>query len=732
MAFDFWRLPAAEEFAMSESGDDAAVPALLPPSGPLQAMEEDATAALPHWTLGEPRHPGPPGTPLGDLEACLGLDEAAVREFSCPVPLASAASYLARLRLDGKSAEQGGLQKKVQYWAAGQLAKLGGADAVPADLWGPAGGSGRCGLRAEGFRWDPAVGAWTDATIPRAATVATPAGIAHWREFFGDSLSPIDPAICGPIGPVPPLPNRLTILSDVPQLAEQMLARLPREEWESQKARSPEPLEGLPGLCRGPGDLVPSQTPRQVAQNLIAAAILNRLCGNLLTTLSRAVATANAAAHVTPQVRAVVAAKNALKARTGDLEQATVEERAARNDFCAFQAKFELDAERQHHLESVVGWKSSLRLQAEAELEEAGRELRVAEEALAASRTQAQLEPWHRHWPSCVPAEAAAEPLFGVQLTATAPLLTTLPDFFEAMGNGFVDRTGSGIVTKHKLEGSFIRFFVDRLLLCQRAGEEAKASQVCTHIPTPLTTGTRFVMPGMANEIRVPEPHHAFHLRLDGQNFAFSVAFGAVGDRGLGFNAIGANAVTYSTPWNQFEYDVLWAHHTKEALGLIPLVAVTSSLVGDPNLTFGLFPPVPHMPGTVPLGTVGVALLHAAIFLDVKMWPVVLPDAARVRWEYGLRALRHALAQCQDEDRYEVNLGWVRDAASQCLKALPKVPNDESSGSSAGCRGFGDRLKRMALSIPTRAPQRSAVALREALLELEESWPRFEEEGEVT
>merc|ERR1712012_1040754 len=120
----------------------------------------------------------------------------------------------------------------------------------------------------------------------------------------------------------------------------------------------------------------------------------------------------------------------------------------------------------------------------------------------------------------------------------------------------------------------------DRLLLCQGSEDERQAGRLFTHLPTPATVGAGFVAPGAGSEIRVPRPHHAFQIKLDGQIFPFVVALTALDDRSLGFFALEAHALTYSTPWNQVEYgDVLWAQETKESLSLIPIITAMAALV---------------------------------------------------------------------------------------------------------------------------------------------------------
>merc|ERR1712194_161302 len=96
-------------------------------------------------------------------------------------------------------------------------------------------------------------------------------------------------------------------------------------------------------------------------------------------------------------------------------------------------------------------------------------------------------------------------------------------------------------------------------------------------------------------------------------------------------------------------------------------VAVLGSLVGDADLCLGIFPPLNEFRSIeVPLGVAGVALVQAALFNDVKLWPVAFPDAVRVRWDYSLRSLRHMLTQRREMD-FEVNESEDRGANTDTL-----------------------------------------------------------------
>jgi len=303
------------------------------------------------------------------------------------------------------------------------------------------------------------------------------------------------------------------------------LKDIPQEDWDGKRLRQPQPVEGFPSLQRGLGGLLPTQTPRELAQNMLAAAILNRLCGNLLIWVACAARMAESGRQVTPEEKVAVAARAAVRTQTSDLQHAKAEEQAASRELSDFQASYTSDAARQHYLDSFVGWKSSARGQAERDLEAARKELQAAEEALIASRRKVQVLPWHSQWPSPVPQQAAERPIFAVRLTAKAPILRTIKDFLDAMENGLIDRSGgSGIVTKHNVEAAFVRHACDVLMLCSSEAGEAEAGKVYTHMPMPVTTSAGFLMPNSGREITAPRPHHDFQLKIRGQTFPFDVA----------------------------------------------------------------------------------------------------------------------------------------------------------------------------------------------------------------
>merc|ERR1712190_333420 len=123
--------------------------------------------------------------------------------------------------------------------------------------------------------------------------------------------------------------------------------------------------------------------------------------------------------------------------------------------------------------------------------------------------------------------------------------------------------------------------------------------------------------------------------------------------------------------------------------------------------------------------------IQAALFNDVKMWPVAMPDSVRVRWDYSFRALRHLLTRQHDMD-IEVDLQdggantntLLDEPLPACLQALPKVPNDDGIGDGSACRGFGYRIKRMELSALPNVPLRSAVKFRRNCLSCGHALPK--------
>jgi len=370
--------------------------------------------------------------------------------------------------------------------------------------------------------------------------------------------------------------------------------------------------------------------------------------------------------------------------------------------------------------------------QAAGELQECQKSLRAAEESLDSSQPRKQARAWHETWSYLLPAEAAAEPFFGVRLTMKGQIVYTVKDFVQAMQTGQHDRLAGGYVQKHALEAAFVRHVADSLLLCTREGDKPEAAEVYTHLPTAAIAGCGIADPSTGRELKTPRPNHAFLLRMEGQTFAFSVGLGAWSGDVLGFVGLGARALTYTTPWNPLEYgDVLWAQEAQESLSILPVITTLANLVADPALGLGPFPPSQRS-REVPLVITGLALLQTALFNDLKMWPVALPESARLRWDYALRTLRHVLARRPEDDLSDMDVGLVRnEVVPRCLEVLPKVASDDGHSFATGngaCGGFIDRLKRMEMSALSQTPLKSASGFRAALEDLSELWPQFQDD----
>ncbi|CAE7905142.1 unnamed protein product [Symbiodinium microadriaticum] len=122
---------------------------------------------------------------------------------------------------------------------------------------------------------------------------ATGAVVGVWQQRQSPAETQIgravpDPSICGKLGTVPDLPNPFTVTTDCPVLVAEMLKNIPPEDWDAKRFVEPVPITGLPNLYHGPGGLLSPHTPRQLANNQLAAAIANRLCENLRISLARA------------------------------------------------------------------------------------------------------------------------------------------------------------------------------------------------------------------------------------------------------------------------------------------------------------------------------------------------------------------------------------------------------------------------------------------------------------
>eukprot|EP00931_Biecheleriopsis_adriatica_P100504 TRINITY_DN75802_c0_g1_i1.p1 TRINITY_DN75802_c0_g1~~TRINITY_DN75802_c0_g1_i1.p1 ORF type:complete len:766 (+),score=164.54 TRINITY_DN75802_c0_g1_i1:44-2299(+) len=743
--FDFWRAPIGE---LPDSDDEGAQPpakaVVTPNASSFSPPERVAEKSLPLRAL-ELRLAASWSTSKSTTGSMLDLDDAMVAGAGYPVKLSSLPSYLQALSLvepDEKAIPATAAQlaatsgvasaELASCWAAAKLAEAFGAVALPQELLGRVSDvvpSFSLQLEgAEAIRWGPSYPAATSAS---------------WRSLLGGALQPPDSIVCGNVCPVPPLPNPFTISTDCQALVEVMLKDIPPEDWDTKRFREPTSLDGLPGLCRGPGGLLASHTPKQLAQNLLAAAILNRLCGNLAISLARACHDHALEKRVPAEEQAVAAARVALGRAEKALREARAEAATAEGDLKTFLASYVADPDRQRHLQGVAGWKSSAAAQSEAELVEARKVLQDAEAARVAAFGSSKPPTWNQRWPSLVPPEARSEDLFGVRLAENGPLLYTLWEFIDAMQHGLMDRTRGIYVPKHSLEVAFVRHAADSLLLCT-AGDKGDF----THLPAPATSSTGFMDPASTSELWSPQPQHACLVRLEGQTFPFTVHFGSLSSRSLGFYGAGAHVLTYNTPWNPLEYgDLLWAREAQDSISHIPLVMSLSAMVLDPDLPLGPFGPVPNSQAgldRVPGAPGGLALLQAALFHDVKMWPVAMPHQARARWFYALRMLKVVLATRRDEDDTRTKcprmpgVDDVRETTLlSCLEALPKVPDDGigSGGTPAaagafseGCGGFGDRLKRMELSALSSLPMRGTQAMNKALEELDKLWPQFAEE----
>lgn len=731
-------------------------------TGPTVAWQYESAATAPEAAHQEPlcwHRSSVEGCIPPELEELLGLDESMLAGCNFPVNLLSLASYLGSLTLDDPRAEVASVRGELpvasralaRTWLGAQLTRDCGVEVVTpelrpsmSDATGAAAIAGEATCRSslhvgrtEVLRWgsgcsDPAAHGVLDDAKAAAASVEVPR--AGWRVLYNGSVGKPESTVCGPIRAVPQLPNPLTILTDVPVLIEQMLADVPQGEWDAKQFWAPEPVAGFPGLCRGPGGLLPAYTPRQLAQNEIAAALLNRLCANLLTATATCSTSSKASqgSCLSPAQNAVAVARERLEEAMEAVRQADAEATKARADLHASQASSPPDMDEVRQMENIVGWKSSVATQAANELHDCQKSLATAEESLGDREPRKRATPWHETWSNLVPAEASAEQLFGVRLTTRGQVNFTVKDFIQAMLTGQHDRLAGGYVQKHALEAAFVRHVADPLLLCTRKGDRPEAAEVYTHLPSAAITGCGITDPKSGCELRTPRPNHAFLLRMEGQTFAFSVCLCASSGGALGFVGLGARALTYSTPWNPLEYgDVLWAQEAQETLSILPVVVTLANLVADPVINLGPFPPARGCP-EVPLVVTGLALLQTALFNDLKMWPVALPESARLRWDYALRALRHTLGHRAEDDLSQIDVGLVRnEVVPRCLEVLPKVPNDDglsyaTGGGASG--GFIDRLKRMEMSALTQAPFKSASTFRTALEELLELWPQFVEE----
>jgi len=394
-------------------------------------------------------------------------------------------------------------------------------------------------------------------------------------------------------------------------LAE-ILQDIPQEDWDSKRFMEPMKVEGMPGLLHGPGGLLSPLTPRQLAHNLLAAALVNRLCANLMISIKRVCEDYAAEKRVPPEELAVLRARGTLKEAEEALRSAQQEASEAQESLRTFLQSGELDADRQRHLQAVVGWKTSAAEQSARELQEAQEALKLAELAKAEAAVAPSLS-WTQKWSTIAPPKAEGE-VFAIRLAETGQLLYSLWDFIDAMQHGLVDRTRGSYVPKHALEVAFVRSAADHLLLC------TQDEKGFVHLPAPRTVSTGLSLEALW-------PLHGLALRLEGQTFPFSLHLTAADQRPLQFRGMGLHAISYQTPWNPLEYgDVLWASEAQDTLLFLPLLMVLSELVLDPHLSLGPFEPltchsshgaVMQSNTHLPLASASLAVLQAALFHDV-------------------------------------------------------------------------------------------------------------------
>eukprot|EP00434_Breviolum_minutum_P030611 symbB.v1.2.027071.t1/scaffold2752.1/size71575/4 len=364
---------------------------------------------------------------------------------------------------------------------------------------------------------------------------------------------------------------------------------------------------------------------------------------------------------------------------------------------------------------------------------EAQEALKLAELARAEAAVAPSLS-WTQKWSTIAPPQAEGE-VFAIRLAETGQLLYSLWDFIDAMQHGLVDRTRGSYVPKHALEVAFVRSAADHLLLC------TQDEKGFVHLPAPRTVSTGLSLEALW-------PLHGLALRLEGQTFPFSLHLTAADQRPLQFRGMGLHAISYQTPWNPLEYgDVLWASEAQDTLLFLPLLMVLSELVLDPHLSLGPFEPLSrhssHSAGMqsdtrLPLASASLAVLQAALFHDVKMWPVALPPPARARYDFALRYLKLACQKVEEEHssgrspRLPGAEALRPEIVTRSLEALEKVPDDgDGSGGTpargvlnTACSGFADRVKRMELSALS-VPLKGCIVVRNAVEELLVLWPKF-------
>lgn len=691
---------------------------------------------------------------LRELDLALALDADAVVSAGYPVRVSSLSNYLASVRLGDKHLAASAAREApsepsallthtcalsvarlAPCAVAARLVHICGARALPQELRAFAYGEGDYANSGRGTEIGIRLGEGLDTY--RVHERCAPDGPAScrmdssqggWRSLLGGILMPVDPTVCGLLQEVPPLPNPFTVLDDIPALARQMLSGIAPEDWDARRFSPPLPVTTLPSLFRGTGGMLPGETPRQLALNAIAAAVLNRLSSNLMVVLSRACVRGDELPRESAEEFSVVAARKHVSAALAENDRAKAEEAAAIAGLQAFQARYETNMDRHLELESIVGWKSGVAKQALADLAEAQESFRIAEATLAEAAALIRSAPWHEVLAPPLPAAAALEPLFLVRMTARSSLIHTVSELIETLQRGSHDSSGCGTITMHRVEAAFVRHAMDNLALCTQDSDRPGAY---THLLAPGTFGTGLTASD-GSELRAVQPHHRMLLRCEGPTFPFVVLFGAVEAGLTGFVGLGTHSTTFTPPWNPLEYeDVLWTRQVEDCMHVAPLLAALASGVADPTLPMGFFPPNnggETLGADVPFGGATVALLQAVVYGEVRIWPVTLPAALRSRWDYVLRTLSLRLQQGRGEHE-AFGLDAMRAALPRCLAAFAKVPDDVGGG--CGAPALENRLRRLAASVLTHLPLRGAgktflarvavleSALRELAAELE-------------
>eukprot|EP00929_Paragymnodinium_shiwhaense_P054453 TRINITY_DN27293_c0_g1_i1.p1 TRINITY_DN27293_c0_g1~~TRINITY_DN27293_c0_g1_i1.p1 ORF type:complete len:843 (-),score=196.89 TRINITY_DN27293_c0_g1_i1:41-2569(-) len=674
---------------------------------------------------------------LQKLESVLSVDAALVAANRYPVRLESLSAYLASLTLGSSASDADAtfvrrkrldVHEPALAGLAVQLSEtLGSSSSLPEELVS-AMLTGQDNSLA-------AVGLPSGQDLPfgspcMMATDPLPAasGLPPWRSLLGGRLQSVDPTVCGALREVPELPNPFIVCDDLPRLVDDMLVDIPETQRDLKRCHPLTPLQHYPSLYRGPGGLLPNETPRQLAQNAVVATILNRLCGNVLITLSICAGQASGAPQKQSAEEAELAAARAAMAQAEDeLVQAKLEEAVAQQELKAFRQSLEGDMDKEKELVSKVGWKAGVLRRSEEELvscrQRENDAVKAWAEALGKNSEQVQ---WYDLW-APLPSAAAKAKLFGVRLTRSSPLHYTLADFLQSLQGGY------GAIKKHSLETAFVRSALDEALLC--ACDEAGGGAF-THLPAPATVGTGLLAPGSSEELVTVKPEHRLLLRMQGPQCGFTVLFGGVRGPGSqmlsGFVGLDTHPTVYVMPWNPLEYgEVLWAREAEETFNLLPLIASVSALADDLTVGIGPFAPSCQWSATaVP----SVAILQAAAAGEsghVRLWPVAFPQPVHARWSFLLKAMRHLVIHRLAEGlEVELDLTQIREEIlPPVLQALAKVPDDFAGRDAVAAVGtFASKLQRMESSLLPQVPLRGAVALGEELTKITQSWSQFLED----